>query len=95
AAWFAVHAHAAVLTGFKTQDMSISQQGTGGYRQFMLVDTAGQSSARLYTTDRNRGLTLGHVKQTQDNPRQADRGYGAELATDAAGELRGGAGLVI
>lgn len=95
AAWFAGNAHAAVLTGFKTQDMSMSQQGTGGYRQFMLDDTAGQSSARLYTTDRNSGLTLGHVKQTQDNRRQADRGYGAELATDAAGALRGGAGLLI
>ncbi|AOK47336.1 type IV secretion protein Rhs [Burkholderia sp. MSMB617WGS] len=95
AAWFAGNTHAAVLTGFKTQDMSMSQQGTGGYRQFMLDDTAGQSSARLYTTDRNSGLTLGHIKQTQDNQRQADRGYGAELATDAAGALRGGAGLLI
>lgn len=35
------------------------------------------------------------MKQTQDNQRQADRGYGAELATDAAGALRGGAGLLI
>ncbi|AJX30640.1 type VI secretion system Vgr family protein [Burkholderia oklahomensis] len=95
AAWFAGNTHAAVLTGFKTQDMSVSQQGTGGYRQFMLDDTASQSSARLYTTDRNSGLTLGHIKQIQDNQRQADRGYGAELATDAAGALRGGAGLLI
>ncbi|RQS99409.1 type VI secretion system Vgr family protein [Burkholderia contaminans] len=95
AAWFAGNDHAAVLTGFKTQDMNASQTGAGGSRQFMLDDTAGQSSARLYTTDHSSGLTLGHIKQVQDNKRLADRGYGAELATQAAGALRGGAGLLI
>lgn len=95
AAWFAGNDHAAVLTGFKTQDLGASQNGTGGSRQFMLDDTAGQSSARLYTTDHGSGLTLGHIKQVQDNRRLADRGYGAELSTDAAGALRGGAGLLI
>lgn len=95
AAWFAGNSHAAVLTGFKTQDMGQSQTGTGGYRQFLLDDTAGQSRAHLYTTDRNSGLTLGHIKQQQDNERQADRGYGAELVTDGAGALRGGSGLLI
>ncbi|PFH26445.1 type VI secretion system Vgr family protein [Burkholderia sp. JKS000303] len=95
AAWFAGNEHAAVLTGFKTQDLSASQTGAGGSRQFMLDDTAGQSSARLSTTDHDSGLTLGHIKQVQDNQRLADRGYGAELSTQAAGALRAGAGLLI
>ncbi|WP_321877544.1 type VI secretion system Vgr family protein [Paraburkholderia bannensis] len=94
-AWFAGNDHAAVLSGFKTQDLSVSQSGTGGYRQFMLDDTAGQSGARLYTTDHASGLALGHLKQVEDNQRLADRGYGAELATQAAGALRGGSGLLI
>jgi type VI secretion system secreted protein VgrG len=94
-AWFAGNDHAAVLSGFKTQDMSVSQNGTGGYRQFMLDDSAGQSSARLYTTDHASGLTLGHIKQAEDNRRLADRGYGAELSTQAAGALRGGSGLLV
>ncbi|AFQ48493.1 type VI secretion system Vgr family protein [Burkholderia cepacia] len=95
AAWFAGNDHAAVLTGFKTQDMSASQTGAAGSRQFMLDDTAGQASARLATTDHDSGLTLGHIKQVQDNRRLADRGYGAELSTQAAGALRAGAGLLI
>ncbi|WP_027819744.1 type VI secretion system Vgr family protein [Paraburkholderia bannensis] len=95
AAWFAGNGHAAALTGFKTQDLGQSQQGTGGYRQFLLDDSAGQSAAHLYTSDRNSGLTLGHIKQIQDNQRLADRGYGVELKTDAAGALRGGSGMLI
>ncbi|MDR0243994.1 MAG: type VI secretion system tip protein VgrG [Burkholderia sp.] len=95
AAWFAGNDHPAALTGFKTQDLGQSQTGTGGYRQFLLDDTAGQSRAHLYTTDRSSGLTLGHIKHQQDNRRIADRGYGVELATEAAGALRGGAGLLI
>lgn len=94
-AWFAGNDHAAVLSGFKTQDLSLSQSGAGGYRQFMLDDTARQSGARLYTTDHASGLALGHLKQVEDNQRLADRGYGAELATQAAGALRGGSGLLI
>ncbi|NHV24989.1 type VI secretion system Vgr family protein [Burkholderia sp. D-99] len=95
AAWFAGNGHAATLTGFKTQDLSQSQQGTGGYRHFMMDDTAGQSSAHLYTTDRRSGLMLGHLKSMNDNVRQADRGYGAELNTEASGAVRGGSGVLV
>ncbi|HHX4057688.1 TPA: type VI secretion system Vgr family protein [Burkholderia contaminans] len=95
AAWFAGNGHPAALTGIKTQDLKLSQQGTGGYRQFLIDDTAGEASARLYTTDHNSGLTLGHLKQIQDNQRQADRGYGIELTTDAAAALRGGSGMLV
>lgn len=95
AAWFSGNGHAAALTGIKTQDMTLSQQGTGGYRQFLLDDTAGEASARLYTTDHSSGLTLGHIKQIQDNQRQADRGYGVELTTNASTALRGGSGMLI
>ncbi|MGW5120522.1 hypothetical protein ACWEQ8_34565, partial [Streptomyces noursei] len=55
AAWFAGNGHPAALTGIKTQDLKLSQQGTGGYRQFLIDDTAGEASARLYTTDHNSG----------------------------------------
>lgn len=94
-AWFAGNGHAAMLTGFKTQDLGQSQQGTGGYRHFMMDDTAGQSSVHLYTTDSRSGLMLGHLKSMNDNVRQADRGYGAELKTNASGAVRGGAGVLI
>ncbi|OWB28822.1 type VI secretion system Vgr family protein [Xanthomonas oryzae pv. oryzicola] len=94
-AWFAGNTHAAVLTGFKTQDLQQSQQGTGGYRLFQFDDTAGQANARVATTDYQSGLTLGHLKQTLDNVRQADRGYGAEVRTDASGALRGGKGVLL
>ncbi|WP_322044141.1 type VI secretion system tip protein VgrG [Paraburkholderia sp. J67] len=95
AAWFAGNTHAAVMSGFKTQDMGQSQAGTGGYRHFLLDDSAGQSRAHLYTTDHASGLTLGHIKQQDDNQRLADRGFGAELTTAAAGALRGGSGLLV
>ncbi|RQS37406.1 type VI secretion system tip protein VgrG [Burkholderia sp. Bp8992] len=95
AAWFAGNGHAATLTGFKTQELSQSQQGTGGYRHFMMDDTAGQSSVHLYTTDSRSGLMLGHLKSMNDNVRQADRGYGAELNTEASGAVRGGAGVLV
>lgn len=95
AAWFAGNGHAATLTGFKTQDLGLSQQGTGGYRHFMMDDTAGQPSVHLYTTDSCSGLMLGHLKSMKDNVRQADRGYGVDLNTEASGAVRGGSGVLL
>ncbi len=94
-AWFPGNQHAGVLSGWKTQDLSSSATGSGGYRQLQFDDTPGQSRVQLYTTDQDTGLTLGHLKQNKDNKRLADRGYGVELHTQAQGALRAGTGLLL
>ena len=98
-AWFAgrsgEHAHPAVYSGIKTQALSASQQGNGGYNQLVFDDTPGQESAQLFTTQTHARLHVGHQRQQQDNQRGPGRGHGAELASQAHGVLRGGAGLLI
>lgn len=98
-AWFAgesgAHAHPAVLSGIKTQALSASQLGTGGYNQLVFDDTPGQLRTELSTTQYATRLALGHLKHQTDNARQADRGHGAELATDATGAVRAGQGLLL
>ncbi|MBN1083603.1 DUF2345 domain-containing protein [Pseudomonas sp. 1079] len=94
-AWFPGNQHAGVLSGWKTQDLSTSATGSGGYRHLQFDDTPGQSRVQLYTTDQDSGLTLGHLKQNKDNQRLADRGYGVELHTQAQGALRAGTGLLL
>lgn len=94
-AWFPGNQHAGVLSGWKTQDLSTSATGNGGYRHLQFDDTPGQSRVQLYTTDQDSGLTLGHLKQNKDNKRLADRGYGVELHTQAQGALRAGTGLLV
>lgn len=93
--WFPGNDHNDVLHGFKTQDLSHSQTGDGGYRQLQLDHTNGQSHAQLYTTDKRSGLTLGHLKQSEDNKRLKDRGYGTDLSTQGHGAVRAGAGLLL
>lgn len=95
AAWFTGNDHAGVLSGMKSQDLSTSSSGGGGYRQLRFDDTPGQSHAQLATTDDESALTLGHIKQLSDNERQADLGYGASLATLSQAALRGGSGLLV
>ena len=122
-AWFAgeagAHAHAAVLTGFKTQSLATSASGIGGYNQFIFDASAGQARAPLCrcravaalefifdasagqarvglsTTQANTRLVLGHIRHQSDNRRLADRGHGFELATDGAGALRAGRGMLL
>ncbi|WP_456362542.1 type VI secretion system Vgr family protein, partial [Pseudomonas syringae] len=65
-----------MLHGFKTQDLAQGRIGTGGYRQLQLDHTPEQSRAQLFTTDQRSGLTLGHIKQCEDNRRLKDRGLG-------------------
>lgn len=95
ACWFPGNNHGDVLHGFKTQDLSQSQTGGGGYRKLELDHTNIQSSAHLYTTDQHSGLTLGHLKQTEDNKRLEDRGHGSELSTEGHGAVRAGTGLLL
>lgn len=94
-AWFDGNDHAAVYTGFKSQALADSQGGQGGYQQMRLDDTAGQGRAQLSTTQHATTLTLGHLKGGDDNVRETERGFGAELATQAFGSLRGGKGLLL
>ena len=98
-AWFAGssghHAHNAVLSGFKTQAMSASQTGSGGYNQLVFDDTPQQSRTQLASTQHASALTLGRLKHQQDNQRRQDLGHGVELITGAAGALRAGQGLLL
>ncbi|QSI32463.1 type VI secretion system tip protein VgrG [Variovorax sp. RKNM96] len=101
-AWFAgegkeakEHAHNAVFSGIKTQELSASQSGDGGYNQLVFDDTPGQGSTSLATTQASSRLHLGHHKQQDDNARGKARGHGAELATTAQGAIRAGSGLLV
>jgi type VI secretion system secreted protein VgrG len=98
-AWFAggsgEHAHNAVLSGFKTQEIGNSQDGQGGHNALILDDSTGEVGARLQTTRHTTQLNLGHIKRQQDNARQQSHGHGAELTTDAFGAIRSGQGLLI
>jgi len=94
-AWFDGHDHRAVFTGFKTQQLGSSQDGNGGYQLLRLDDTPGQGRVEAATTQHASRLVLGHLKAGSDNVRGADRGFGIELATQAGGALRAGAGLLL
>src|SRR5690606_37204828 len=95
AAWFDGNEHAAVFTGFKSQALAQSQDGSGGYQLLRLDDTPGEGRAQASTTQHETTLTLGHLKGGEDNVRGNDRGFGAELSTQAGGALRAGAGLLL
>ncbi|WP_406848564.1 type VI secretion system Vgr family protein, partial [Xanthomonas citri pv. glycines] len=94
-AWFQGNAHGAVFTGFKSQALAQSQDGAGGYQQLRLDDTPGQGRAQLSTTQHASTLTLGHLKGGRDNLREGERGFGAELSTQAYGAVRAGQGLLL
>lgn len=98
-AWFAGtsggHAHNAILSGFKTQEIGHSQDGQGGYNTLIFDDSTGQIGARLQTTQTKAQLNLGHIKRQRDNERLQSHGHGAELSTEAYGAIRAGQGLLI
>ena len=97
--WFAgqsgEYAHHAVYSGIKTQALSASQRGDGGFNQLVFDDTPGQESTQLSTTQASTRLHVGHQRQQNDNQRGEGRGHGAELASEAHGAVRAGAGLLI
>ena len=98
-AWFAgesgEHAHNAILSGFKTQEIGHSQEGQGGYNALVFDDSTDQVGARLQTTKTKAQLNLGHIKRQADNARKQSHGHGAELTTDAFGAVRAGQGLLL
>ncbi|CUI03689.1 VgrG protein [Janthinobacterium sp. CG23_2] len=103
AAWFpgekAAHAHPAVLSGIKSQEMQASQDGASAYSQLVFDDTPAQARVAL---QRHAGahqgtaeLNLGHLRHQTDNQRLAPAGYGAELKTENSVALRAGAGMLL
>jgi len=89
------HAHNAVLSGIKTQELSTSQSGTGGYNQLVLDDSAQSARLELSTTQHQTRLQLGHLRHQDDNRRLQPRGHGFDLHTQSSGAVRAGAGLLI
>ena len=96
------HAHNAVLSGIKTQALSASQTGQGGYNQIVFDDTPGQSRLGLQSHGKLAGshageteLNLGALRQQTDNQRLGTVGYGFELKTHYSGAIRSGSGLLI
>ena len=102
-AWFpgeaGGHAHAAVLSGLKSQAMQASQIGNGAYSQLVFDDTAGQPRVALqHHAKAHSGtaeLNLGHVRHQVDNQRLEPAGFGAELATQHSVALRAGQGMLL
>ena len=93
------HAHAAVLSGMKSQAMQASQSGTGAYSQLVFDDTPGEARVALQRhASAHRGtaeLNLGHVRHQTDNQRLALAGIGIELKTEHGTALRAGSGMLL
>lgn len=89
------HAHAATLAGIKTQALSASQRGAGGYNQLVFDLTPQEPRTQLATTQYASALNLGAIRHQTDNQRLAYRGHGAELITQQSGALRAGSGLLL
>ncbi|MDE2429242.1 MAG: type VI secretion system tip protein VgrG [Burkholderiales bacterium] len=102
-AWFpgtsGGHAHAASLSGIKTQAMASSQQGAGSYNQLVFDDSPGESRTSLQQHalphQGNSELNLGHLRHQTDNQRLNYVGFGAELKTQFSAAVRAGQGLLI
>jgi type VI secretion system secreted protein VgrG len=102
-AWFpgdnGGHAHAAVLSGIKSQSMSSSQSGNGAYQQLVFDDSPGQARVGLHShAGAHKGtaeLNLGTLRHQTDNQRLAPTGFGAELKTAHAAAVRAGQGLLL
>jgi type VI secretion system secreted protein VgrG len=89
------HQHTQVHSGYKSQELSASQSGFGGYNQLVFDDTPAEGRIELYSdTDQTR-LQLGHLRHQIDNRRLQHRGHGADLATAAWGAVRAGQGQLI
>jgi type VI secretion system VgrG family protein len=102
-AWFpgaaGAHAHAAVLSGLKSQALQTSASGTGAYSQLVFDDTPGQARVAL---QRHAGahqgtaeLNLGHLVHQVDNQRRGTVGAGVELKAEHGVAVRAARGLLV
>jgi type VI secretion system secreted protein VgrG len=89
------HQHNAVLSGYKSQELSASQTGTAGHNQLVFDDSAGAGRIELSSTSAATRLQLGHLLQQSDNQRLQARGHGLDLSSAAWGALRAGSGLLL
>lgn len=89
------HQHTQVHAGYKSQELSASQDGFGGYNQLVFDDTPAEGRIELYSSTDQTRLQLGHLRHQIDNKRQQHRGHGADLATAAWGAVRAGQGQLI
>ncbi|MFT3734398.1 MAG: type VI secretion system tip protein TssI/VgrG [Rhodocyclaceae bacterium] len=89
------HAHPATLAGIKTQALSASQSGNGGFNQLVFDLSPKEPRTQLATTQHASALNLGAVRHQHDNQRLTYRAHGAELATLQSGALRAGSGLLL
>jgi type VI secretion system VgrG family protein len=102
-AWFpgaaGAHAHAAVLSGLKSQAMQASSNGAGAYSQLVFDDTPGQARVALQRHAKaHQGtaeLNLGHLVHQTDNQRLGNVGLGAELKTEHGVAVRAARGLLV
>jgi len=94
-AWFSGNGHPGALSGLKTQALSSSQSGQGGFNHLLLDATPAQARFDLATTQHATQLLLGHQRAQDGNLRAAPLGHGISLATDAYGSIRAGTGLLI
>jgi type VI secretion system secreted protein VgrG len=89
------HQHTQVHAGYKSQELSASQGGFGGYNQLVFDDTPAEGRIELYSSTDQTRLQLGHLLHQVDNRRLQHRGHGADLATAAWGAVRAGMGQLI
>jgi type VI secretion system secreted protein VgrG len=89
------HQHAAVLAGYKSQEMASSQSGNGGHNQLVFDDSPQANRIELGSTSAQTRLQLGHLLNQNDNQRLQPRGHGLDLATHAWGALRAGGGMIL
>jgi type VI secretion system secreted protein VgrG len=89
------HQHAAVLLGFKSQELDSSTSGQGGYTQMVFDDTPQAARIELAASTLTSRLQLGALQHQQDNQRLAPRGHGMDLHSEGHGALRAGSGLLL
>jgi type VI secretion system secreted protein VgrG len=94
-----VHAHAAALSGLKSQALAASASGAGAYSQLVFDDSPGLARVSLQRhaaqhagTDE---LNLGHLRHQSDNGLMTAAGFGAELKSEHAAALRAGSGMLL
>ncbi|MEC7118386.1 MAG: type VI secretion system tip protein TssI/VgrG [Pseudomonadota bacterium] len=90
------------LDGIKTQSITHSRTGqaqkshqTDGYNQLVFDHHPDGYRIELYSSSAQSQLQLGQLQHQHDHQRREARGQGMSLETQAAGQIRGSAGLLL
>ena len=89
------HQHPAVMAGYKSQELTTSQGGTGGSNQLVLDDSAAGNRIELASSSAQSRLQLGRLVHQNDNQRLQPRGHGVDLTTAGWGAMRAGSGMLV